>query len=303
MTPAAHRLTLSAAEIALLVRRCGVRLPPGFVNPPVAVDADGPRYDAGAADDDADPDRGIGPAELRDAASALAERQVVTARSDDPLDCVPVPAVAANLAVLAQPGMLVRAEAAVHGRGSRAAYAVAAELGASLFALADGAVELSLFPAPSLGRELTRAVPDGRELAPAGTAGLRSLGGAGVGEPPTGRLPLAALVEYGPARQLAGTAGIAHVTAALRLTEAEAALADRVSRRTVGVLRCTVSGPAGDGLAVGQVVWLATEQGWLGLRPEPDPGGRRMVTVTPVERNEFGAWLAPMMASILDGES
>jgi hypothetical protein len=135
----AHRLVLTAAEIALLVGKCSIDLPPGFATGEV---------DASA---------------LRQAASALATRGVVV-ESDDLLDCRPVPSIAVNLAVLASPVVTVRVEVSVDGRGLRAFYAVSGPLGASLFGLADGAVELSMFPAETLGLELIRAVPRPDEL-------------------------------------------------------------------------------------------------------------------------------------------
>lgn len=55
---------------------------------------------------------------------------------------------------------LIHIELSVGRRGLRAAYAVRALLGGSLFTLADYAVELSMFPAASLGRELVRAAPE-----------------------------------------------------------------------------------------------------------------------------------------------
>jgi hypothetical protein len=73
---------LTAAEIALLVGKCSIDLPPGFATGEV---------DASA---------------LRQAASALATRGVVV-ESDDLLDCRPVPSIAVNLAVLASPVVTV----------------------------------------------------------------------------------------------------------------------------------------------------------------------------------------------------
>lgn len=276
--PRAHRLTLSAAELVLLADASGLRLPPGFGIPDVEVGED----------------------ERRAAALALAGRGVVEVHPDDPLDCAPVPAVAANLATLVRPQVVVQVEVSVHGRGSRALYAVCGELGASVFALAEGAVELSMFPARSLGAELIRVVPVDRDLAPAETAASRALGGAGAtGSPLSGRLPLAALLENGPSRGLIGTAGADHM-AAPGLTAEQAELADRVSEQTVGVLRCVVSGPTADGVALGQIMWLATGHGWIALRPDPGPSGERMVVLQPVARDRIGVWLAPYLAQILE---
>ncbi|MDG4787123.1 hypothetical protein O7626_14490 [Micromonospora sp. WMMD1102] len=88
---------------------------------------------------------------------------------------------------------------------------------------------------------------------------------------------------------------------ALQLTAAQARLAEQVTSRATGVLRVVVSGRVGNGAGLAQVVWLATDQGWLGLRPDPDGSGRRMVTVLPVAREEFGMWLAPHLGQLLEG--
>jgi hypothetical protein len=275
--PPARRLVLSAAELALLVARTGVTLPAGFTGAPV--------------DDSA----------LREAATALAERGVVEHGCDDPLDCQPVAAITANLAVLAAPVVSVQVEVSVQGRGLRAVYAVAGPLGASLFALADGAIELSLFDARTLGRELIRAVPEPGDLVTPQAMVGRALGGTAVQQDRlAGRLPLAALTEYGPVRIVAGTHEADSVVAGLGLDAEQARLAGQVAARTSGVLRCLVVGAAGGGVAVGQVVWLATDDGWVGLHPEPDGEGRRMVELRPVAREEIGTWLAPYVAEILE---
>jgi hypothetical protein len=280
---AAHRLTLTAPEWAVLSGVCGVGLPPGFE----AARFEGP--------------------DLREAARALAARGVVTADLYDPLDCRPVASVVANLAVVAAPVAAVRVEVSVHGRGSRAFHAISGPLGASLFALAAGAVELSMFPAEALGRELLRAVPTADELVTVWARVGAALGG-GTGGPVVGRLPLAALDTYAAAGWVAGhDAGAGHDGAAghdsaagIGLTAAEAGLAARVAQRTAGTLWGLVTGRGGDGVLVGQVVWLATDQGWIGLRPDPDGSGRRMVVLEPVARDAIGVWLAPLLAEILE---
>ncbi|MEE6258080.1 hypothetical protein [Plantactinospora sonchi] len=327
---ASRRLVLSAAEWAVLVDRTGLRPPPGF----------------GTGDPP--------PVRLRAAAYALAGCGVVTVAGDDPLTCEPVDPVAVNLATFAGARALVRVEVSVDGRSSRAVYAVAGPVGASLFALADGGVELSMFGAVALGAELVRAVPTVGDLLPQASALLGPALG-GTRQPLTGRLPLAALAEYAPAAELAGTIGQQEVMVALRLSPAQAWLAEQVNARTSGVLRALVTGPvatvpangepnagpgggrphvgregagpdtrpgngqpnigpgggrpdAGSGngpagaggLGVGQVVWLATDDGWLGIRPAPDGSGRRLVELGPVHRAEIGAWLAPYLAAILE---
>jgi hypothetical protein len=68
------------------------------------------------------------------------------------------PSVLLNLRILAGPMVMVDTTASIGSLGSRSLHAVAGELGASLFALDDGAVELSMFAAVTLGQELIRAV-------------------------------------------------------------------------------------------------------------------------------------------------
>lgn len=272
-TGAARRLTLTAPEWTLLCRRAGIRPPDGF--------------GAGEATGSA----------LAAAAATLTTRGILATGG------APTRPVSANLAVWAAPRALVRAELSVRGRGLRAAYAVAAQLGASLFTLANGGVELSLFPATALGRELVRCVSQPPEqLAAQGGIG-EALAGSGTAPAPVrGRLPLSALAEYAPTSAFTEPGAVAP---ALGLTAAEAALAGEIAARTVGVLRCLVSGVArGTGASgtvlAAEVVWLLTDAGWVGLRPHPDGSGRRPVDLVPADRTEIGSWLAPYLARILE---
>jgi hypothetical protein len=265
---AAHRLVLTAAEWALLVRASGFAAPPGF-----------------------EPAQADGPA-LREAARTLASRWVVTGQSDDSLDCRPVASIVANLAALAVPVAAVRVEVSVHDRGLRALCTIAGPLGASLFRLPDGGVELSMFPAEALGRELIRAVPDLPEVSAVDATIGAALNGR-TGEPLTGRLPLAALDAPDDASP-AGDGG------GLVLTAGETALAVRVRQQTTGTLCAVVTGRGGDGMLVGSITWLATGHGWVGIRPDPDGTDRRMVALEPVARDDIGVWVAPFLAEILE---
>ncbi|MFY1689111.1 hypothetical protein [Plantactinospora sp. WMMB782] len=273
----AHRLLLSAPEWALLAHATGLRPPPGF--------------------EPADPP----PEPLPATASGLADRGVVTADPDNPTGYRPVVPVAANLATLAAARAIVQLEVSVGDRGTRAVLAVAGNAGSSLIALGEGGVELSMFESVTLGAELVRAVPAAAELAGPQSALLdQALGGSGTDRGLAGRLPLAALAEYGPAGELAGSAGRQHVVSALGLTVAQTRLAERVNSSTTGVLRAVVTGRVGDGVGLGQVVWLATDDGWVGLRPDPDASGQRTVVLEPARREDIGVWLAPYLARILE---
>lgn len=250
---AAHRLRLTAAEWAFLLGLSGAAPPPGF--------------------------EAAAPAET----GSLAERGVLSSGGEV------VPSIVANLAVLS--GLIgIGVRVAVGALGLRAHLAVAGELGASAFALADGAVELSLFPVVELAGELARAVP----VLGAGGGRLRDALGGGVRL--AGQVPLEALSEFDEARRVAGEHGGASVVAALGLDEGEAELVAAASERTLGTLRAIVTGPVPGGVAVGQVIWLATDAGWVGLRP----GEHRMVTFEPAGPSDLGAWLAPHLSELLE---
>jgi hypothetical protein len=149
----AHRLVLTSAEWALLVRVSAIIAPPGF--------------------EPAD----VGESALRAAARSLSVRWVVTGSLDDLLGCVPVESIAVNLATVAAPVASVRVEVAVHERGVRAYFMISGAFGAGLVALAGGGVELSMFAAEALGRELVRVVPEPADLAP-----VEALVGAALGD-------------------------------------------------------------------------------------------------------------------------
>ena len=146
--PSPHRLVLSAAEFEFFVRRTGLGLPPPFDGSTVSsgqstVDQALAALDPSLVDDSRDRRRG----------RAAHARGAQPGRAGASLGA-------------GQPGRAGRAPVAGAGRGdpargrSRAVFAVADQLGASLFARAGGAVELSLFAAVTLGRELIRAVPE-----------------------------------------------------------------------------------------------------------------------------------------------
>lgn len=276
-----HRLTLNAAELALLFDSVGATLPPGFDTVEVA------------------------DSQLRAAAATLSDRGILI--DDGNGSGRPTAPVAANLATLTGAAVSVQIDVSLGDRWSRSWHSVCGPLGASLFALADGAAELSLFGATALGWELIRAVPLVEDPGTPEARLARALGGAAAARPPlVGWLPLRALAEYAPTRDLSAGAGPQHPVAALELSPPEALLARQITERTSGVLRCLVigsvpgAGTGQRGVVVGQVVWLATDDGgWLGLRPEPDGSGRRPVSVRPVTRDQIGTWLAPYLADVL----
>jgi ESAT-6 protein secretion system EspG family protein len=251
-TLAAHRLTLSAAEYRYLVTQLGLSMPPGWV-PGVAT--------------------GVVPADL-------AERGVL--RGDPP---EVHPSVKINLETLAHPRIMLDTTATIGDEGLHSVHAVAGSLGASLFALADGGVELSLFAATDLGRELIRAVPDAPD-------------GSGA---PSGRLPVAALQELGLASlsQDADPHAVQEVLATLRLSAAEGELAARVAGAANGGLVCAITARVGDAVRSGRVIWVHADGGWVGIQPDPDSSGRRMVRLEPVAREDLGVWVAPYVAEAL----
>jgi hypothetical protein len=251
-TLAAHRLPLSAAEYRYLVEKLGLSMPPGW-EPGVAT---------GVSTDQ------------------LVERGVL--RGDGELLTVH-PSVAKNLRILAAPRIMLDTSATIGARGMHSVHVVAGPLGASLFALEDG-VELSLFGATDLGRELIRAVPDD---------GPGTL---------SGRLPVAALHEVGVAALSRGSdpEAVREVLGTLGLLPDEAALASAVADAGDGGLACVITAWVGDAVRSGRVTWLHTDTGWVGVRPDPDSSGRRMVRLEPVAREDLGVWVAPYVAEALD---
>lgn len=205
------------------------------------------------------------------------------------------PALLVNLAVLAQPAVLVDTTVRIGDLGTRCMHAVTGTLGASLFALPDDGVELSLFAATDLGRELARAAAvDHRPITTILTGGPRPV--------PRGTVRLAALRELGIARLLSGADpdAVAATLTTLELPPAEAELAEEVSARTDGVLRSVITGRHGpDRVAVGQVTWLHTDAGWVGVDPVPDGSGRQLLRLSPVTAADLGTWAAPALAEVL----
>ena len=269
-----RRLVLAAAELAVLCRLAGdLTLPPGF-EPAVAT---------GAARHGAVPGE---QAALAAAAGALVKRGAVQpGPGGDPLAGRVHPSVAANLAVLAGPEVLLITRARYGTARVQAAHAVAGVLGASLAWLSDRLAELSLFAATGLGRELLRAVPE-----PAGAPG----------PPPAGRVSLDALTHLGMV--LPDHPERAGQQAAERnLDRAQVQLVQALARQPHGVLHCLVTGP-GVPRRVGQVVWFGTPAGWVGAQPETGPQGERLVRLIPVEREDLGVWVAPMVAEVLGSE-
>ncbi|EWC60572.1 hypothetical protein UO65_4144 [Actinokineospora spheciospongiae] len=269
---APHRLVLTAAEYAFLVAESGFDLPPEW--------APAPDITTGAE------------------AAALLDRGMLRGSGD--LTTVH-PSVEANLRVLAAPRIMIDTTATVGARGSRSLHAFNGALGASLFLLPEAAVELSLFAAVDLGRELVRAVPAWQ------AGGFGSLLDDPVTEAPLrGSVPLDALHELGIADLMreADPGAAAHVLDVLRLPEAEAAFAQEVVRRTDGVLRCLATAvvhASSDRPQVrsAQLTWLHSDTGWVGIRPAAVGTDRRLVELAPVERDEIGVWLAPYVAEAL----
>ena len=168
----------------------------------------------------------------------------------------------------------------VDGRGGarRAWFAVGSGMVVGVLALAGGGVELSLAPGVRLGAELTRAVPDAATL----TAGQAP----GEGTPPlVGRVPLALLADAPDGDEAAD--------------DGDLALVQDLERRTAGSLDCLVLGHTGEHVGAAQVSWLATDTGWVGLRPVLDPP-RRLVDLVPVEPADLGTWVAPAVAALLE---
>ncbi|HET9139012.1 hypothetical protein [Actinophytocola sp.] len=261
---APHRLRLTAAEYAYLVDRLGLSMPPGWQPDP----------------------RDLPPAEPAD----LVKRGVLDGDGEVHRS------VAMNLKILAGPQVMLDTTATIGGAGLHSLHAIAGRLGASLFELGDGAVELSLFAASDLGGELVRAVP------PEAEAEIPAALGETRDRLPAGRVPVAALHELGIAELLRGADpdAPAEVLAGLGLAPAEARLATEVASRTNGGLVCQVTARVRQDVRSARVAWLHAGDGWLGMRPDT---GRR-VLLEPVGRADLGVWVAPFVAeAVTEGES
>jgi hypothetical protein len=260
-TLAPHRLRLSAAEYAYLVTRLELSMPPGWEP---------------ATGGDVEP-------------AGLVRRGVL--RGDGDLLAVH-PSVTINLQILSAPQVMLDTTTTIGPLGQHCVHSVSGALGASLFQLDDGAVELSLFAGTDLGRELIRAVPSEvdsaiRPALESGTAALEL----------RDRVPLAALHELGVAELLRGadSDAPAEVLAELRLPPETARLAARIAESTDGMLVCLITGWVAGTARGARVAWLHTGGGWLGLRPDSD----RMVLVEPVAREDLGVWVTPFVAEAL----
>jgi hypothetical protein len=117
--------------------------------------------------------------------------------------------------------------------------------------------------------------------------------------PVSGRLPLAVFADYGAA----GLADSSRVATDLTLSDQQAALAAKVLAHVIGALQCLVVGSAEDGsqtVLIGQVMWLATDTGWVGLRPCADGSDQQLVDLVTVAHDDITHWLAPYVARIME---
>ena len=215
----------------------------------------------------------VEPADERAAAADLVARGVLQRE-----DGRPVAAVAAQLEVLLAPAVTLRVHVDGPGGARRAWFAVGSGAVVGVLALTAGGVDLSMAPAVRLGAELARAVPDAASVTGPRPPGERT-------PRPAGRVPLALLADAWDARGPAG--------------DDELAVVRDLERRTAGSLDCLVLGRTGGQLGAGQVSWLATDAGWVGLRPVLDGAPRRLVDLVPVEPADLGAWVAPTVAALL----
>jgi hypothetical protein len=80
----------------------------------------------------------------------------------------------------------------------------------------------------------------------------------------------------------------------LHLPFEDLAACPELAGAVVGTLRATVVAPP---QLVGLVVWLATDAGWLALEPAEVRAGVRWATLRPVQPEDIGAAVAPLVAS------
>lgn len=223
-------------------------------------------------------------AERDDAVAALIRREVLLpADGASPAD--PVPVVAGGLEVLRRPVLSIRLDVTGRAGARHGWFAVASGFVAVVLTHPGGAVELSLAPDVRLGAELARAVPEAAAVIGPGFA-ERS---AGTNAAPSGRLPLALLDD------------VASPDRATPPSPDEVALAEELRRRAAGSLSCLMLGRTGEAVGAGQVSWLATDGGWVGLRPLVDGSSRRLVEVVRVQPADLGTWVAPAVGALLEG--
>jgi hypothetical protein len=315
--PAAHRLRLTADELALLAAGSGLDLPREF-RAPESLPRTGPESAA-------EPDAWL--TECARADVGLRRRGLLDGGGN------PIPSVAANFAVLGAAAVTVHTQVTVGAHTRTALHTLSGGLGAGLIADAGPEIELSLFPAWDLPTELSRAVPDppqppaaaigpqpvsaaapqvyiaaancthaeravpvphsGSRIgvepdsSPAGVLLPAAVGGAAAAAGPggAGRGPM-----LGVAQREDGVGAVADVDANGR----EHVPAGQPSR-VLGTLRSVVIG-ADRATVHGTVEWVVTEAGWTGLRDSGE-GGPCLEAVRP---SDLGSWLAPALDAATD---
>ncbi len=292
----AKRLVLDPDELHVLLDLTGLRLPPGFTAPtaPTPQEAgDGPPL-----------------------SQRLLERGLVRHGDDGALEVVP--ALLANLLVLAAPAASVSVEGSRAEGALKAGYAVRGGLGASLFLLPGGRIELSVFEDIGLGDQLVRAVPEPLSAGSTPRLNLGPNGGAGAGAGDgvegdgTDAAEAGATTMAGryPLAVLAGPSGLAEDQFGVspELDRLEAPARDRVRwvrSHLDAELRFLAIGKGRDGLVATPMLWVGAGPQWYAVDPVPstaaelDAGLTRMVRLVPVAREQVGTWLAPGIAAAL----
>jgi hypothetical protein len=150
-------------------------------------------------------------------------------------------------------------------------------------ALGDGRMELSMFPPQRIGADLVRLVPE-----IPGTAAHRN----------TATSSVEALIELGAALEAGGPAVAWELARQQGWAAQDLTAILGFGPRLAGSLRCLVTAPANAlrGLGLGQVVWFAAAEGWIGVQPEPGPPGIRSLRLVPVDPEDLATWVAPLVA-------
>jgi hypothetical protein len=192
---------------------------------------------------------------------------------------------AGDLQVLSAPQILISTRVQLRERQIYAAHALLANAGASLVRSAGPEVELSLFPAVDLGRELARVVPSSSDQPD--TPELDGLD-----------LPYAAFLQA-----VAVGAGTTSSDAGLvgELPEAQRAALATAASAFDGSVQVAVSARPPDGSAlvqIGQVVWVHAGR-WFGLSPYVGDDGTHRVRMVPAQAADLGIWVAPFVAGAL----
>src|SRR5665213_510910 len=254
----AHRLLLDADELHVLLKAGAVDIFPA---------------DFKVAE--------LSPEAELEATERLLQRGLLRRGADDESRLELRAVLAGDLQVLGEPQILITTRVQLRERQFFAAHAMLANAGASIVRSAGPEVELSLFPAVELGRELATVVAPSSEKR--STAELDRVD-----------LPYDVFLEAVAGDTSTTSSGPRSVGG---VSEAERAALATAADEFDGSVQVVVSARPPDGSAlvqIGQVVWVHTG-GWFGLSPYVGDDGSHRVRMVPAQPADLGIWVAPFV--------